>query len=150
MNRLRLIKSYEEAAGVLYWDLRTGAPKKGVAQRAQTIGMLQTESFKLMIADEMGEWLAALAKPETARKLSEMEQRAVEIMNRRYTRSKKIPTDTYQQYVTLTSEAESIWEEAKAKSDYRMFQPYLQKIVDYNRQFTELWGYEDHPYDALL
>lgn len=150
MNRLRLIKSYEEAAGVLYWDLRTGAPKKGVAQRAQTIGMLQTESFKLMIADEMGEWLAALAKPETARKLSEMEKRAVEIMNRRYTRSKKIPTDTYQQYVTLTSEAESIWEEAKAKSDYRMFQPYLQKIVDYNRQFTELWGYEDHPYDALL
>ena len=57
--------------------------------------MLQTESFKLMIADEMGEWLAALAKPGAARKLSEMEKRAVEIMNRRYTRSKKIPTDTY-------------------------------------------------------
>jgi len=150
MEQLRRIKSYEEAVGVLYWDLRTGAPRKGVPQRSQTIGMLQTEAFKLTIADEMGEWLEQLSKPDTYGALTEVEQRSVEIMRRRYERSRKIPSDMFQEYVILTSEAESVWEEAKQESDFTRFQPYLEKIVDYNRKFTELWGYEDHPYDALL
>lgn len=28
--------------------------------------------------------------------------------------------------------------------------PYLEKIVDYKRRFADIYGYEDHPYDALL
>lgn len=150
MERIRTVKSYEEAAGVLYWDLRTGAPKKGASQRSQTIGMLYSEAFKLTIAEEMGNWLEELSQPESFASLSEMEQRAVEQMKRRYDRSKKIPSELYQQYVILTSEAENVWEDAKHAADFSMFQPYLEKIVDYNRQFTQLWGYEDHPYDALL
>lgn len=150
MERLRKIKSYEEAAGVLYWDLRTGAPRKGVAQRSQTIGMLQTEAFRLSTGDDLGQWLEQLAKPENYDTLSDVEKRCVDLTKRRYERSRKIPAEMYQEFVVLTSEAESVWEEAKKEADFSKFQPYLEKIVDFNRKFTELWGYEDHPYDALL
>jgi len=150
MERLRKIKSYTEAASVLYWDLRTGAPKKGVQQRSQTIGMLQTEAFKLTIADDMGEWLEKLSEPDTYKGLSAVEQRCVDMMRRRFDRSRKIPSDMYQAFVVLTSEAESVWEEAKRNADFASFRPYLEKIVDYNRKFAQLWGYEEHPYDALL
>jgi carboxypeptidase Taq len=150
MERVRKIKSYIEAAGLLMWDLRTGAPRAGIPQRSQTIGMLQTEAFKLTIADDMGEWLDALSQPEAWEQLTPMEQRLVEVMRRSFERSRKIPTDIFQKYVVLVSEAESVWEDAKKEANFAKFQPYLEQIVDYNRQFAELYGYEEHPYDALL
>ena len=36
--QIKQIKSYEEALGVLYWDLRTGAPRKGMEVRSEAIG----------------------------------------------------------------------------------------------------------------
>ena len=40
------IKSYHEAIGVMYWDLRTGAPKKGADQRSEVIGMMSSGSVQ--------------------------------------------------------------------------------------------------------
>lgn len=31
-----------------------------------------------------------------------------------------------------------------------MFAPYLEELVEYNKRFIEYWGYEEHPYNALL
>lgn len=150
MNRLREIKGYEEALAVLYWDLRTGAPRKGIGQRSQVIGMLSTESFKLTTSEEMGQWLEQLSQPEQQSALSAIEKRCVEVMRRKYERSTKIPMDMYKEYVTLASESESIWEEAKDANHFAKFQPYLERIVSFNQQFVELWGYEENRYDALL
>ena len=38
----------------------------------------------------------------------------------------------------------------RKQSDFPRFQPYLEKIIDYNRQFIELWGVKETPYDTLL
>src|SRR5690606_30916867 len=69
---------------------------------------------------------------------------------REYERSVNIPVEEYEDYVRLTSEAESFWETAKDAADFKGFQPYLEKIVDYKRKFAEYWGYEEHPYDSML
>ena len=45
LEYMRKIQSYSEAIGLMYWDLRTGAPKKGVDQRSQVIGTLSSEVF---------------------------------------------------------------------------------------------------------
>ncbi len=42
------------------------------------------------------------------------------------------------------------WEEAKSKNDFSIFMPHLEKMVDYKRKFANFYGYEKHPYDALL
>ena len=62
----------------------------------------------------------------------------------------KIPPKLYQEYVVLTSQAESFWEEAKEKSDYASFEPYLDKIITYTNQFIDLWGVKGSRYDTLL
>ena len=31
---VKKIKSYEEAVGLIYWDMRTGMPKKGIEGRS--------------------------------------------------------------------------------------------------------------------
>ncbi len=42
-------------------------------------------------------------------------------------KAKKIPAKLNEEYVILTSKAESYWEEAKENDDYASFQPYLEK-----------------------
>ena len=50
----------------------------------------------------------------------------------------------------LTSEAEYVWEEAKNSNNFEMFRPYLEKIVAFNIEFIELWGYHGNKYNTLL
>src|SRR5690606_9373481 len=67
-----------------------------------------------------------------------------------YERNKKIPPQEYKEYVILQSKAESVWEEAKESSNFAMFQPYLEKLVETNKRFIEYWGYEGNKYNTLL
>lgn len=147
---VKRMKSYGEALEVMYWDLRTGAPRKGMENRSEVIGDLSGEMFKLSVSDEMGAYLNELSEPGTFDRLGEIDRKLVEELKKEYDRSVKIPPDKYQAYVVLTSQAESVWEEAKGKSDFSMFRPYLEKIVAANKEFIDLWGYEDHPYNTLL
>ncbi|TMV51953.1 carboxypeptidase M32 [Paenibacillus mesophilus] len=147
---VKKMKSYGEALDVMYWDLRTGAPKKGVEARSEVIGELSAEMFKMSVSDEMGQYLEQLSEPGTFEQLDEVNRKLVEECKKEYDRSKKIPPDKYKAYVVLTSQAESVWEDAKHKADFAMFQPYLEKIVAANLEFIELWGYEGHRYNTLL
>lgn len=142
------LNAYREALGVLYWDLRTGAPRKGVEMRAQTIGLLSTDMFKLSVSEQMGECLAVLE--------AELEQldaplrKIVKDTREEYDRSKAIPPELYQEYVTLTSHAESVWEEAKAKKDFEMFKPYIRDVIKLQQKLIDYWGVKDTRYDTLL
>lgn len=144
------IKSYEEALGVLYWDLRTGAPRKGMDTRSEAIGMLSGDMFKLSTSPELGEWLSALEEKGTYESLSEIDQRLVTETRKDYDRSVKIPPKLYQEYVVIAAQTENKWEEAKAENDYEGFQPYLDKVISYTNQFIDLWGAKATRYDTLL
>ncbi|WP_159883371.1 carboxypeptidase M32 [Paenibacillus puerhi] len=147
---VKKMKSYEEAIGLIYWDMRTGAPKKGIAARSEVVGDLSGELFKLSVSEEMREFIDYFSKPEHQEQLSFIDKRIVNECKREYDRSKKIPPERYQEYVVLTAQAESAWEDAKEQSDFDSFQPYLEKIVEFNQEFIELWGYEGHKYNTLL
>nr|WP_188528774.1 carboxypeptidase M32 [Paenibacillus abyssi] len=146
----RKIKSYGEALGVLYWDLRTGAPRKGMESRSEAIGILSSEMFRLTTSDEMGELLDRLGERSVSDNLDEISRKLVKESKKEYDRSKKIPPKLNQEYVVLTSQAESYWEEAKENNDFAGFQPYLEKIIDYTQQFIDLWGVQGTRYDTLL
>ena len=57
----------------------------------------------------------------------------VEECRKEYDRNKKIPQAEYEAYVKLEAKAESVWEEAREKSDFEMFRPYLEQIVEFKR-----------------
>jgi len=144
------IKQYEEILGLVYWDMRTGAPRKGIELRSEAVGALSAETFKLSTSEEMVGLLEELNRPERLAGLGEIDRRLVEETALNVERNRKIPPDMYREYVVLTSQSESAWEEAKEKNDFEGFVPYLEKIVAFNRKFVELWGVKKTPYDTLL
>ncbi len=150
LELVKRIRYYNDALAVLYWDLRTGAPRKGVAQRSEVIGMLSEEVYKLTTSAEMEEYLAYFAEPGNNRELDEVIKGVVKECSREFDRYRKIPVNKYKEYVILTSNAESVWEDAKNNNDFQLFKPYLEKIVEFNLEFIELWGYKGNKYNALL
>lgn len=145
---VRKMEAYNEALSLIYWDMRTGSPKKGVEQRSEVIGILSSELFHMSTSEEMAAYIASLSGK--AEELSPITRKALEECKKDYDRNKKIPASEYQDYVVLQSKAESIWEEAKAAGDYEMFRPYLEKLVEYTKKFIEYWGYEGDKYNTLL
>lgn len=144
------IKQYEEALAVLYWDLRTGAPRKGMDIRSEVIGTLSSEMFRLSTSPELGELLTQLEVEEQWRGLDELNRRLVAETRKDYDRSVKIPPELYQKYVVLTAQAENKWELCKQDNDYAGFQPYLEQIIELTNQMIDLWGVKETRYDTLL
>lgn len=147
---VKRMKQLSEAVGVLMWDMRTGAPKKGIPQRAEIVGMLSGDVFKMSISEEMGAMLDVLSAPEALEQLDRVTRASVLERKKDYDRDKSIPADKYQEYVTLTSRAEHDWSEAKENNDFDAFRPALEQIVATLGEFIEIWGYQDNKYDTLL
>jgi carboxypeptidase Taq len=147
LDYVKKMAAYGEALSLIYWDLRTGAPKKGAAQRSEVIGVLSSEVFNMSTSEEMASYIARLSNEQN---LSEITRKMLEECRKDYDRNKKIPAEEYREYVILQSKAETVWEEAKAKSDFEMFKPYLEKLVKTTKSFIEYWGYEGNKYNTLL
>lgn len=147
---LSKISSYQEAVALMAWDLRTGAPRKGAAPRSETIGLLSTEAFKLQTSAEMGGYLSQLLEEDAFKQLSDTQQRIVKDAKEEYDRSVKIPEEKYKEYVELTANTETLWEDFKESGDFAGFEPYLTKIVAKLQEFIDYWGVKDTRYDTLL
>ncbi|MBV7504678.1 carboxypeptidase M32 [Bacillus sp. sid0103] len=144
------ITHFSSIIGLADWDQKVMAPKKGRNTFAKATGTLRTEIFKLSVSPEMGDLLAELTLPENMELLDEVTRAKVREYNQYYQKSKSIPADLFQEYSILTAQANDAWEEARENNDFARFLPYLEKIVNYKRKFADIYGYEDHPYDALL
>ncbi|MGJ7909762.1 carboxypeptidase M32 [Neobacillus sp. LXY-1] len=144
------ITHFSSILGLADWDQKVMAPKKGRNVFAKAIGTLRTEIFKCSISEEMGNLLKTLTEVENQDLLDEVTKAKVREYHTYYQKSKTIPTDLFQEYSVLTAQANDAWEEARENNDFERFQPYLEKIVSFKRQFAELYGYKEHPYDAML
>ncbi|WP_249226779.1 carboxypeptidase M32 [Alicyclobacillus mengziensis] len=149
-NEVARILHFEEAMYLMEWDLRTGAPKRGVPLRAEAIGTLSDEVFRAKTSPRMESYLNRLSDPDVFATLDSVTAGTVRELKRQFDRDKAIPADRKKAFVMLTSEAQSVWEEAKETSDFELFRPYLERIVDMQLEFIDYWGFENDPYDTLL
>ncbi len=138
------------ATALLHWDQRTYIPKGGHEGRAEVLGKLSRMSFELLVSPQMAGFIEGLDRPEVKDGLGGQDRAMVRVLGKEHRRRKAIPPDLYEQFVITTSKAQTAWEEARAKSDFELFRPHLEKIVEFARQFAEAYGWKENPYDALL
>ncbi len=124
------------------------APKSGDA-RAATLGYLSGLHHDKFLALNDGQRLAKLERllrdqPKTA------QAAVVRDVWRSYAREKKIPKQFVEDFSRLCSESQRAWAKAREASDFKLFLPYLEKVVAMRRKEAELVGYKISPYDALL
>ena len=139
--------AYYHAMGAISYDGETVAPKQSVAGRSRTMGYLSGLTYQLLVNDEVREALETILQSDAA---TPVQRRRAEVLKEDYDDMTRIPMEEYVAYSKLSSEASAVWHDAKEKSDYPMFAPYLEKLLSYQRRFA---GYKDATkpaYDVLL
>lgn len=150
VNYTKRITAYNEALALIYWDLRTGAPRQGTGQRAEVIGILSSEVYDLSVSEAMAAYIANLSSQEAQNIISDTTKRLVEECKKEYDYKRKIPAEEYKEYTILLTQAETVWEKAREQSDFALFKPYLEKIVSMTKRFIAYWGFTGNKYNTLL
>lgn len=149
-RRLGEIADVEKAAGVLDWDQQTYMPPGGAEHRADQLSTLARISHTWFTEDAMREMLEA-ARPEAEAEGEDSNNAAIVRRNlREYEISRKLPNDFVADMAHAAILSNEAWQKARRTDDFALFQPHLEKMVDFARRSADLYGYEDHPYDALL
>src|SRR4051794_25668951 len=111
---------------VLGWDQRTKMPPGGVDLRSQQLALLARLVHERSTEPRIGELLAQCEadKDLTADPHSDASANLREL-RRAYDRATKLPGDLVEENARTHAVAEHHWEEARAKSDFSLFQPWL-------------------------
>jgi carboxypeptidase Taq len=72
------------------------------------------------------------------------------LSKRIYDKSAKVPAEKMRAYSELKSNANVVWEDAKANNDFKSFAPYLEKILSMQKELLTYRDEDKHPYDMLL
>ena len=146
-SHLTEIAKLGSALSLLGWDQHTHMPKKGVAFRSQVIGKLTKMRFELSVSDELG---SAIDELEGRDDLSDLERGSVRRVGKDFRRQKAVPPEFVEEFAVARSNAQAAWAKAREASNFGDFEPHLEKMVGFARRLAEYYGYDDHPYDALL
>src|SRR5262249_25482165 len=151
-----LIRRSKEAAvlascaALLGWDERTYMPHDGSAFRGDQMALLARLTHEMTTDPKVGECLAVI---EGSALVADRESPAAintREIRRTYDRAVKLPKELGEELARVTTRAQQVWQEARAKSDFASFRPWLEQIVGLKRREADAVGYKDHPYDALL
>jgi carboxypeptidase Taq len=145
VEKYKPIWAMDHAAALLDWDVETYMPTgasrpRGFAQ-AQ-ISLLKQERM-LGLADQV-------SKAEKLDDLNDVERGVLRVLKRDLDYYVKVPPKLLEALRRTSIEATVVWREARRKSDFPMFQSYLEKTVDLKKQEAEKLGYKGHPYNALM
>ncbi|HSX13610.1 MAG TPA: carboxypeptidase M32 [Chlamydiales bacterium] len=139
---------------LLQWDQETYMPEGSIQSRSEQIALLSTMIHEKKTSVQFKrslEKLVSLASGNPKIKGCSREQQAMlKGWRREYMRETKLPTSFVKNFSQLTCEASQIWAVARKENNFKLFAPFLQKIITMSRQKTEIFGFQDHPYDALL
>lgn len=129
-------------------------PPGGNPSRTQQISLLSGLIHQERTSRTFKKWLTKLISFSTERikvkGLSRGEKINVREWCHDFLRQDKLPNPFVKQFSQVTAEAAQIWSLAKKQNSFKLFAPFLEKIVSLCRQKAEFFGFSDHPYDALL
>lgn len=144
-ERYGVVADLKAAISLLNWDQQTNMPPKGAEMRGRQIATLATLQHEKLLDDKISELLA-----QADAHAAGDDKTYVEELRYSRERQSKIPTQMIEEQAMTDTAAFEAWHEARTKQDFSIFAPWLEKVVAIRRRMADLYGYKDHPWDALV
>ena len=138
------------AEAILGWDQQTYMPAGGAEARSHQSAALARLAHERATSAELGRLLESLERSASARDPDGDEARLVQVASRDYRKAVRVPSSWVAESTRATTIAEKVWEEARSRSDFSLFRPHLDRILDLCRRYVSFFPPADHPYDVLL
>ena len=138
------------ASSVLGWDQQVNMPPGGAEARGQQQATLRRIIQEKFTSDEVGRLLEDLKKEFDGADADNDDAAMIRVAARDYDKAKRVPPEFVAERAIVSSKAFQAWVQAKGKSDFSIFQPHLEKVVEMVRKYITFFPPADHPYDILL
>lgn len=135
------------AAALLGWDQETYMPIKSAPFRGRQLATLAAQAHELVTSEAYGQLLHDLS---AANGLTDVQQQNVRLSLEDYEKNRKLPASFIEALTQASSNCFNAWVKARQQSDFNTYAPELDKMIALVRQQADLYGYEQHPYDALV
>jgi carboxypeptidase Taq len=142
------IADLSAASSVLGWDQETYMPSGAVAARAEQLSTLSSLQHQIMTGEDtrrlvetIDGWLG---------ELPDRQQRMIQTFVRDHERALRLPPSFVAEMAKVAALAQDSWKRSRTASDFSIFQPMLERIIDLKRQESAFHGTAAHPYDNLL
>jgi carboxypeptidase Taq len=147
-ERLGEVEDIGRAASVLGWDQQVNMPPGGNEARGRQLATLSKIAQEKFITDEVGRLIDDLKQELNGADTDEAA--LVRVAARNYDKARRVPPSFIAEQAIVTSKAFEAWMEARSKSDFSIFQPHLEKVVELVHKYISFFPPGDHPYDTLL
>lgn len=147
-ERFALLVDLGAISALLDWDQQTTMPAAAGTQRAGQAAALAGVMHERLTDPRNGELLERLNG--ITDQLEAADAAAVRVSLREYRRATRLPAELVRELSHNQAEGQWAWEQARAKDDFSLFLPVLERGLELQRRKADSLGYGDHPYDALL
>jgi len=144
------VADISHSIALLGWDQQVYMPSGGAEERGYMMGTLGKIAHEKFTSDEMGNLLEDLKKQLPELDPDGENYRSIKVTANDYDKTVCVPSSYITEKAQVVSAAQQAWLEARAKSDFSIFSPHLEKIVELSRRFVSFFPASDHPYDTLL
>ncbi|MHB1119580.1 MAG: carboxypeptidase M32, partial [Bellilinea sp.] len=138
------------ASSLLGWDQQTYMPPNGAVERSEQLATLSKLAHIKSTTPEVGEALEELKKYAETLDPDSNDARFIRRAKIEYDKATRVPAEKVAEYARVTALAQEKWVQARAKSDFSIFRPHLERIVELRREYADYFKPYDHVYDPLL
>jgi len=142
------VADLNRAAALLGWDQQVNMPAAGAEARGRQLGTLGKIAQEKFISDEIGKLLEDLKQEFSDADFDDAAM--IRVTARNYDKAKRVPPEFVAEQALVSSKAFEAWVQAKGMSDFSIFAPHLEKVVELVHKYISFFPPADHPYDTLL
>jgi carboxypeptidase Taq len=144
-DRYTRYSNLQNASRLLYWDQQVMMPDDGTPARSAQLSTLSSVAHELLVDDET----ERLLERSAAEELDDEQEAVVREVRWEYERAEHVPESLVQEIAQTSSEAQPVWQAAKAEDDFEQFAPTLERLRDLHVERAEHIDAGRSPYEVM-
>ena len=141
------------AEGIIHWDMETMMPPGAVEQRSLQLSLLTRIQHQMSTDPQIGKLLAAIKAHPEYEALGQAEKRNIYLADKAYREQTSLPEALVAELAKQEAITVNVWKKAKAKKNFRLFKPDLEKLYGLSSEAAEILMKVKEaktPYEALI
>ena len=149
-RRLQEASDIASACAVLGWDQATYMPKGGAPARARQGATLSRLVHERFTDPSLGKLLDGLARYAEGLPDDADDSCLIRVVRREYDKAVKVPAEFVARRSEVASASYDAWTRARPDNDFAAMRPFLERVLDFSREYARYLGPYDHIADPLI
>ncbi|KYK32241.1 MAG: hypothetical protein AYK22_01800 [Thermoplasmatales archaeon SG8-52-3] len=144
------LSTFGGIAALLGWDQMTYMPPMGALDRSEQSAIISRLSHERIISDQLWNHIEILSKSKNFEKLLYNDKIIVKRLRKDVKKARLVPSTFVEKLVKTTTLAYPAWQEAREDSDFKIFLPHLEKIVELEKEYCSYINLPGPKYNSLI